>query len=153
MNCNEWWKHLFSFLDIVEEFTCILRESFFNSLVFFFTVLFLGFLWCNSVIIGVNFQWLPESARYLAANGKTEEALTVLQRVAKENGKPMITGRLIVDDLSSPDGGPSSGTESSMSPDPMNGYSPLRRLLSTELKLTSLLLWSVLLLLIFLMKN
>lgn len=87
--------------------------------------------------------WLPESARYLAANGKTEEALTVLQRVAKENGKPMMTGRLIVDDLSSPDGGPSSGTESSMSPDPMNGYSPLRRLLSTELKLTSLLLWFI----------
>lgn len=65
----------------------------------------------------------------------------MLQRVAKENGKPMMTGRLIVDDLSNPDGGPSSGPESSMSPDVMDGRSPLRRLLSSELKITSLLLW------------
>ncbi|EFX74666.1 hypothetical protein DAPPUDRAFT_199755 [Daphnia pulex] len=72
--------------------------------------------------------WLPESARFLAANGRTEEALAVLRRIAEENGKPMLAGRLIVDDLTCTDGG---------------AAGPLQRLLSPELKLTSLLLWFI----------
>ncbi|KZS14128.1 Synaptic vesicle 2-related protein [Daphnia magna] len=99
--------------------------------------------------------WLPESARFLAANGRTEEALAVLRRIAEENGKPMLAGRLIVDDLTSNDSGTSG---SAVSPSvPGNGdmnslvslssdlrwKSPLQRLLSPELKLTSLLLWFI----------
>lgn len=98
---------------------------------------------------------MPESARFLAANGRTEEALAVLRRIAEENGKPMLAGRLIVDDLTSNDSGTSG---SAVSPSvPGNGdmnslvslssdlrwKSPLQRLLSPELKLTSLLLWFI----------
>lgn len=101
-------------------------------------------------------QWLPESARYLAAHGKTEEALAVLRRIADDNGKPMLAGRLIVDDLS---GNGAAGATSdpaaavgsthgdmssvvSLAPD-FRLKSPLQRLLSPELKLTTLLLWFI----------
>lgn len=84
----------------------------------------------------------------MAANGRTEEALAVLRRVAHDNGKPMLAGRLIVDDLSSSGGGDAAAVGSdqssltSMSSD-LRWKSPLRRLLSPELKLTSLLLWFI----------
>lgn len=39
--------------------------------------------------------WLPESARYLMASGKEEEAYAVLQSVAKQNGKTLPTGKLV----------------------------------------------------------
>jgi len=42
--------------------------------------------------------WLPESARYNVAIGKNDEALETLERIAATNGKPMLLGRLIVDD-------------------------------------------------------
>lgn len=102
----------------------------------------LGFSILPALIFVFVCSWLPESARYLAAMGKTEEALTVLQRVAKSNGKPMLSGRLIVDDLSMGNGTAVGGAESSLSSD-LHGQSPLRRLLSPELKLTSLLLWFI----------
>ncbi len=90
----------------------------------------------------------------MAANGRTEEALAVLRRIADDNGKPMLAGRLIVDDLSS-GGGPvaGSGTSPAVPGGDMNSLvslssdlrwkSPLQRLLSPELKLTSLLLWFI----------
>lgn len=90
----------------------------------------------------------------MAANGRTEEALAVLRRIADDNGKPMLAGRLIVDDLSS-GGGPAagSGTSPAVPGGDMNSLvslssdlrwkSPLQRLLSPELKLTSLLLWFI----------
>ncbi|XP_074642627.1 synaptic vesicle 2-related protein-like isoform X2 [Tubulanus polymorphus] len=39
--------------------------------------------------------WLPESARFDIARGHPEKALATLERIAKENGKPMPQGRLI----------------------------------------------------------
>ncbi|XP_056639219.1 synaptic vesicle 2-related protein [Diorhabda carinulata] len=42
--------------------------------------------------------WLPESARYHVASGQTEKALQTLEKIAKDNGKPMLLGRLVVDD-------------------------------------------------------
>ena len=43
-------------------------------------------------------SWLPESARFNAASGHSDEALETLERIAADNGKPMLLGRLIVDD-------------------------------------------------------
>ena len=42
--------------------------------------------------------WLPESARFNAASGHSDAALETLERIANDNGKPMLLGRLIVDD-------------------------------------------------------
>jgi MFS family permease len=42
--------------------------------------------------------WLPESARFNAASGQSDAALETLERIAEDNGKPMVLGRLIVDD-------------------------------------------------------
>ncbi|KAL3287918.1 hypothetical protein HHI36_002374 [Cryptolaemus montrouzieri] len=42
--------------------------------------------------------WLPESARYHVASGQTDKALETLEAIAKDNGKPMLLGRLVVDD-------------------------------------------------------
>ncbi|XP_069695518.1 synaptic vesicle 2-related protein [Periplaneta americana] len=71
--------------------------------------------------------WLPESARYHVASGQPEEALATLQRVAKENGKPMLLGRLVVDDAST-----------CLAP-----RGRVTHLLRTELRKTSLLLWFI----------
>ena len=40
-------------------------------------------------------QWLPESARYDVAQGRMDRALETLQRIAKDNGRPMPLGRLV----------------------------------------------------------
>lgn len=40
-------------------------------------------------------QWLPESARYDITRGNVEKAVATLQRIAEENGKPMLPGRLV----------------------------------------------------------
>ncbi len=40
-------------------------------------------------------QWLPESARYHMASGEPEEAYATLKRIADDNGKPMLLGRLV----------------------------------------------------------
>ncbi|XP_069135340.1 synaptic vesicle 2-related protein-like [Argopecten irradians] len=39
--------------------------------------------------------WLPESARYDMCRGQPEKAMATLERIAKENGKPMPLGRLV----------------------------------------------------------
>ena len=39
--------------------------------------------------------WLPESARYDITRGHTEKALATLERIAKDNGKPMPLGKLV----------------------------------------------------------
>ena len=41
------------------------------------------------------FQWLPESARFDMTRGNRPRALATLERIAKENGKPMPLGKLI----------------------------------------------------------
>ncbi|ODN04059.1 Synaptic vesicle 2-related protein [Orchesella cincta] len=43
--------------------------------------------------------WLPESVRFLAASGETEKAMSTLKRIANQNGRSMLLGRLIVDDM------------------------------------------------------
>ena len=49
-----------------------------------------------------SFQWLPESARYDVARGHMDSALETLQRIAKDNGKPMPLGKLV--DSGNPEG-------------------------------------------------
>jgi hypothetical protein len=71
-------------------------------------------------------QWLPESARFLVASGQPDEALETLQNVAKENGKPMLLGRLVVDD------------SASLAP-----RGRVTHLIRSELRRTSLLLWFI----------
>ena len=41
------------------------------------------------------FQWLPESARYDMARGQVDKAYATLERIARDNGKPMPLGRLV----------------------------------------------------------
>lgn len=59
------------------------------------------------------------------ASGQPDKALETLQKVAKDNGKPMLLGRLVVDDAS------------------MGRRGQLRDLLGAELRRTSLLLWFI----------
>jgi len=42
---------------------------------------------------------MPESARFLVASGQTDKAIDTLKKVANDNGKPMLLGRLVVDDV------------------------------------------------------
>ena len=52
-----------------------------------------------SLAFVLSCSWLPESPRYMAASGNSEQALATLARVAQENGKSMLLGRLTVDDM------------------------------------------------------
>ncbi|XP_046418645.1 synaptic vesicle 2-related protein [Neodiprion fabricii] len=69
--------------------------------------------------------WLPESAMFDAASGRMDKALSTLERVARENGKPMPLGRLVIDRCYP------------------SGRGKLRDLLSSEMRQTSILLWLV----------
>lgn len=93
----------------------------------------LGWQWLLALSTGpllafaVVCPWLPESARYHVASGQTDKALETLEKIAKDNGKPMLLGRLVVDD----------GFTSS----PHRGR--FRDLLVPSLRRTSLLLWFI----------
>ncbi|CAG7731972.1 unnamed protein product [Allacma fusca] len=69
--------------------------------------------------------WLPESVRFLAASGEHEKAMNTLKRIAKDNGRPMLLGRLIVDDMHPMERG------------------RLKDLLMPEMRKTTLLLWII----------
>ncbi|EEB12522.1 sugar transporter, putative [Pediculus humanus corporis] len=69
---------------------------------------------------------LPESARFHVASGQQEKALETLQRVAKENGKPMLLGRLVVEGTS-----------------PSSQRGRIQDLLGPDLRKTSILLWFI----------
>lgn len=75
-------------------------------------------------VFAVITPWLPESARYHVTSGQTDKALTTLEQIAKDNRKPMLLGRLVVDGPSGPRGS-------------------IRALLSTSLRQTTLLLWFI----------
>lgn len=70
---------------------------------------------------------MPESARFHVASGQTDKALETLEKVAKDNKKPMLLGRLVVDDAY-----PQS---------PHRGR--FQDLLVPSLRITSLLLWFI----------
>jgi len=70
--------------------------------------------------------WLPESARFNAASGHSDAALETLERIANDNGKPMLLGRLIVDDNVH-----------------LLSRGRFRDLLSRDLRRTTLLLWLI----------
>jgi len=70
-------------------------------------------------------QWLPESVRFLAASGETEKAMNTLKRIAEVNKRPMLLGRLIVDDMHSVERG------------------RIKDLLIPEMRKTTLLLWFI----------
>lgn len=61
------------------------------------------------------------------ASGQTEKALETLEKIAKDNGKPMLLGRLVVDDATT--AAPHRGR--------------IRDLLVPSLRKTSLLLWFI----------
>lgn len=76
-------------------------------------------------VFAIITPWLPESARYHVTSGQTDKALTTLEQIAKDNRKPMLLGRLVVD-------GPSTSPRGS-----------IRALLSPSLRQTTLLLWFI----------
>ncbi|KAG8232729.1 hypothetical protein J437_LFUL013322 [Ladona fulva] len=74
--------------------------------------------------------WLPESARFLMASGRADEALEILKRVSAENGRHMLLGRLVLED-SIPHGGS------------LYQRGRMWDLLIPEMRRTSLLLWFI----------
>ena len=49
----------------------------------------------NDLVIFLIFKFLPESPRYLMAAEKTDEALQILDKIAKENGGSLPNGKLV----------------------------------------------------------
>eukprot|EP01116_Phalansterium_solitarium_P018599 TRINITY_DN4992_c0_g1_i1.p1 TRINITY_DN4992_c0_g1~~TRINITY_DN4992_c0_g1_i1.p1 ORF type:complete len:300 (-),score=51.97 TRINITY_DN4992_c0_g1_i1:177-1076(-) len=47
-------------------------------------------------VVMLFFFWLPESPRWLLSSGKEQQAVQVLQRVAKTNRRPLPRGRIVV---------------------------------------------------------
>lgn len=74
----------------------------------------------------ILFKLLPESARFHVASGQQDKAMKTLQEVAKQNGKPMLSGRLVVEETSSAD-----------------RRGRIKDLLGADLRKTSLLLWFI----------
>jgi hypothetical protein len=61
----------------------------------------------------------------LAASGQTEKAMTTIKRIADDNGRSMLLGRLIVDDMHPAERG------------------RIKDLLMPEMRKTTLLLWFI----------
>ncbi|XP_041982949.1 synaptic vesicle 2-related protein [Aricia agestis] len=78
------------------------------------------------LIFAIICPWLPESARFHVASGEPDKALATLEKVAHDNGRPMLLGRLVCDD--------SAG---------LGARGRLRHLLTPHLRATSLLLWFI----------
>lgn len=75
-------------------------------------------------VFAIITPWLPESARYHVASGQTEKALTTLEQIAKDNKRPMLLGRLVVETQPTSRGS-------------------FKALLSSSLRRTTLLLWFI----------
>ncbi|XP_039751718.1 synaptic vesicle 2-related protein [Pararge aegeria] len=78
------------------------------------------------LIFAIICPWLPESARYHVASGQPDKALETLEKIAQDNGRPMLLGRLVCDD--------SVG---------IGQRGRLKHLLIPQLRNTSLLLWVI----------
>ena len=75
---------------------CVIRYS--NPLLLLLLLLlYIIGKFCISVLIVVlcMSQWLPESPRFDIARGMPDRAMATLERVARENGKPMPLGKLV----------------------------------------------------------
>ncbi|KAG5676991.1 hypothetical protein PVAND_006782 [Polypedilum vanderplanki] len=68
--------------------------------------------------------WLPESARFHVSSGENDKALATLEAIAKDNRRPMLLGRLVVEGTSTTRGS-------------------IKALLSSSLRRTTLLLWFI----------
>ncbi|BFZ04649.1 hypothetical protein BsWGS_07688 [Bradybaena similaris] len=55
----------------------------------------LGFSAVPLLIFSIFCVWLPESARYDMTRGNYDKALKTLERIARDNGKPMPLGKLV----------------------------------------------------------
>ncbi|XP_063534120.1 synaptic vesicle 2-related protein [Cydia strobilella] len=92
----------------------------------------LGFHWLLALstipllIFAFICPWLPESARFHVASGHPDKALSTLEQIAADNGRPMLLGRLVCDD--------SVG---------IGQRGRLKHLLIPQLRATSLLLWVI----------
>uniref|UniRef100_A0A182JWA3 Major facilitator superfamily (MFS) profile domain-containing protein n=1 Tax=Anopheles christyi TaxID=43041 RepID=A0A182JWA3_9DIPT len=75
-------------------------------------------------IFAIITPWLPESARYHVTSGQSDKALNTLEQIAKDNRRPMLLGRLVVE-------GPSGSRGS------------FKALLGSSLRRTTLLLWFI----------
>ncbi|XP_061380089.1 synaptic vesicle 2-related protein [Danaus plexippus] len=78
------------------------------------------------LIFALICPWLPESARFHVASGQPDKALATLDQIARDNGRPMLLGRLVCDD--------SVG---------IGQRGRLKHLLIPQLRNTSLLLWVI----------
>ncbi|CAH0714415.1 unnamed protein product, partial [Brenthis ino] len=78
------------------------------------------------LIFALICPWLPESARFHVASGQPDKALATLEKIAEDNGRPMLLGRLVCDD--------SVG---------IGQRGRLKHLLIPQLRNTSLLLWVI----------
>ncbi|CAD5217517.1 unnamed protein product [Bursaphelenchus okinawaensis] len=96
------------FLPLAQRAKCVvLIESFwavgaaFEAILALFIMQTLGWRWLllfsslPLLFFAICCFWLPESARYLMASGKTEEAYQILAKVAKHNGKMLPAGKLV----------------------------------------------------------
>ena len=79
-------------LELEKRAVCILLECFLAMRKF--EGLRFGCIYSSSERLDF-FQWLPESARYDMARGQVDKAYATLERIARDNGKPMPLGRLV----------------------------------------------------------
>ncbi|KAG7305893.1 hypothetical protein JYU34_008444, partial [Plutella xylostella] len=78
------------------------------------------------LIFALICPWLPESARFHVASGQPDKALATLEQIARDNGRPMLLGRLVCDDAVG-----------------VGRRGRLAHLLIPQLRNTSLLLWVI----------
>uniref|UniRef100_A0A915EIF3 Major facilitator superfamily (MFS) profile domain-containing protein n=1 Tax=Ditylenchus dipsaci TaxID=166011 RepID=A0A915EIF3_9BILA len=104
------------FLPMAQRAKCVvLIESFwavgaaFESLLALFIMETWGWRWLllfsslPLLLFAISCCWLPESARFLMASGRTKEAYQTLQRVARQNGKTMPKGKLVENSTCNPE--------------------------------------------------